>query len=54
MRGDRLNKERRAELNKAKELHCDICPPNRGENAKRQDNRKFNKTKRGGKRGFED
>ena len=54
MRGDRLNKDRKAHLVKQREIDCPFCGYHRGENdcGCRQDSRtrKRNKTQRGGKR----
>lgn len=49
MRGDRLNKDRKAKLIKEGEMPYDAYPQQRPVDK----NRKLNKTKRGGKRGFE-
>jgi hypothetical protein len=45
MKKDKLNKDNRTEktYQRRNTLRCDICPPNRGENAKRR--AKYGKTK---------
>ena len=57
MRGDRLNKERKAHLERQKLIVCGYCGYHHGENVThncRRDNRpkgdKWNKPQRGGKR----
>ena len=53
MRGDRLNKERKAHLERQRLIVCGFCGYHRGENVThncRRDDRKRNKPQRGGKR----